>query len=159
MNDTRRALLKATLWGGLLASTIDVFAASTISWVNPLRVLRFIAGGLLGAPAFSGGLGMALLGLLLQWLMGVIIAAIFVMAWRRLAWMHRDWRLTGAAYGVVIQFVMVYVVVPLSAIPPRDPKPPFDPVRFGENLLAMVLFGLIVAWFAQRYLPRPATKA
>lgn len=151
MTDSQRAMLKAILWGGLVASTLDVFAASLIAFVSPLLILRFIAAGLLGPGVIKGGLDISSIGLLLQWLMGLIIATIYVVAARRLAWMRRDWRLTGLAYGVVVYFVMTYVVLPLSAL---HHWTPFDLKGFLLNLAAMLLFALIVAGFARRYLPR-----
>ena len=54
------------------------------------------------------------------------------------------------AYGVVIFFVMNFVVVPLSMAMVKPHLPHFSPAKFGENLLAMLLFGLIVAVFTQR---------
>ena len=153
MNDTQRAVFKAILWGGLVAGTIDIFAASLISLLSPLLITRFIAAGLLGREVIKGGLDISFIGLLLQWLMGLIIAAIYVFASRRLAWMNRDWRLTGVAYGVVIYFVMNYVVLPLSAL---HRVPPFEWQGFIENMLAMLVFGLIVAWFASRSPASPA---
>ena len=85
--------------------------------------------------------------------MGLIIATIYVVPARRLAWMRRDWRLTGLAYGVVVYFVMTYVVLPLSAL---HHWTPFELKGFLLNLAAMLLFALIVAWSAHRYLPRQA---
>ena len=153
MTDSQRAMLKAILWGGLIASSVDVFSASLINLLSPLLILRFIAAGLLGPGVIKGGLDISLIGLLLQWLMGLIIATIYVVAARRLAWMRRDWRLTGLAYGVVVYFVMTYVVLPLSAL---HHWTPFELKGFLLNLAAMLLFALIVAWSAHRYLPRQA---
>jgi hypothetical protein len=147
MNDTQRADLKAILWGGLVAGTVDIFAASLISQLSPLLIMRFIAAGVLGREVIKGGLDISFIGLLLQWLMGLIIATLYVLAARRLAWMNRDWRLTGLAYGVVVYFVMNYVVLPLSAL---HRVPPFEWQGFIENMLAMILFGLIIAYFTQR---------
>ena len=48
---------------------------------------------------------------------------------------------------MIIFFVMNYAVVPLSA---WARWPHFTADKFAENLLAMLLFGLIVAFFAQR---------
>jgi len=95
----------------------------------------------------QGGLDISAIGMLLQWLMGIIIAAIYVLASRRLAWMNRDWRLTGLAYGVVVYFVMTYVVLALSAL---HRVPPFELKGFILNMLAMLVFGLIIAYFTQR---------
>jgi xanthine/uracil permease len=85
--------------------------------------------------------------LVLQELMGILIAAVFVTATYYLPALRRRWVLAGLAYGVVIFFVMNYVVVPLSA---WRRMPHFTPVKFAANLLAMLLFGLIVAYFARR---------
>ena len=148
MTDSQRAMIKAILWGGLVAGSVDIFAASLISLLSPLLIMRFIAAGLLGPGVIKGGLDISLVGLLLQWLMGLIIATIYVVAAGRLAWMRRDWRLTGPAYGVVVYFVMTYVVLPLSAL---HHWTPFDLKGFLLNMTAMLIFGLIVAWFAQRY--------
>jgi len=52
----------------------------------------------------------------------------------------------GLASGVVIFVVMTYVVVPLSAV---GHIPRFNAARFAENILAMLLFGLIVSYFAR----------
>ncbi|MGE5625268.1 MAG: hypothetical protein ACM3ZT_06955 [Bacillota bacterium] len=153
----RHPVWRAILWGGLVAGTVDIGSACIINLLSPVVILHAIASGLLGKPSFEGGLSTAMLGLFLQWFMGLLIATIYVTAALRLKWMHRDWRLTGVAYGVVIYFVMTYVVVPLSAFPiKRNPAAPFNWVGFAENLVAMILFGFIVAFFAKRYLPRRA---
>jgi len=82
--------------------------------------------------------------------MSILIAAIFVLAATRLPVLVRRWVASGLAYGVVVYFVMNYLVVPLSAI--GKGMPTFDAVNFSENMVAMLLFGLIVAFFTQRYL-------
>ena len=155
MHDDRRATFNAILLGGLTAGSIDIFAAALIYLLNPLTICKAIASGVLGKAAFSGGPGVVALGVLLQWGMAIIIAAIFVAAWQRLAWMRRDWRLTGLLYGAPVYVVMTYVVRPLSAAwPPADYSKPVDWLKVDENLLAMLVFGLILAWFARRYLRR-----
>jgi hypothetical protein len=148
----RRNVWLAIAGGGLVAGSIDIFAPVLIYWINPQSVLRFIAGGLIGRPAAkAGGPEIVLLGLLLQWAMSLIIAAIFVAAALRLRALVRDWVLAGFAYGVVVFFVMNYVVRPLSMH--RD-FPHMGLYDFSTNMAAMWLFGLIVAWFAQHYLRR-----
>lgn len=146
----QRNAVSAALYGGLVAGTIDVFAPALIYMISPLRVLRAIAAGLIGRDAArAGGLGTSALGLVLQWGMSILIAAIFVFAATRLRWMTRNWILAGFAYGVVVFFVMNYVVRPLSAIGDIPRMGVYD---FTTNLVAMWLFGLIIAWFCERYL-------
>lgn len=151
MQDRRRAVLLAIFTGGLVAGTVDIGAACLINLLGPAVILHAIASGLLGKPSFQGGLPTAVLGLFLQWFMGLLIAGVYVFALQRLAWMRRDWRLSGFLYGVTIYYVMNEVVVPLSnAWPGHDFSNPINWEKFCENMLAMILFGLIVAFFARR---------
>jgi hypothetical protein len=143
----RWRLISAVLIGGALAGVIDVGAAALISQGNYLAILRTIAGGLLGASARGGGLPMSVLGLVLQVAMGIVIAAIFAAASIRLPDLTKRWWAWGVVYGVGIFLVMNYVVLPLSA---WRVTPHFTPTKLIENLLAMLLFGLIVA-FASRW--------
>lgn len=147
MGRNSRSALSAIVLGGIVAGTIDIFAASLISGRDVMYILHIIAGGLLGRRALSGGMPAALLGLLLQELMGMIIAAIYVFAAGPLPLLKRRWLVCGLLYGVVIFLVMNYVVVPLSA---WRHWPQFTPAKFLENLAAMLLFGVIVAFFARR---------
>ena len=146
MTDSPRTTAAAIAWGGLVAGTVDIGAASLINMIGPLVILRAIASGLLGRAAFAGGLPVSLLGLVLQWAMSLLIAAIFVLGAQRLAWMRQRWVAAGLAYGVVVFVVMEFVVVPLSAA--RNPH--FTAVSLLENVLAMLSYGLIIAFFARR---------
>lgn len=145
MNDTRSAL-NAILLGGLIAGTLDIGAASLISGRDPGFIMQFIASGLIGKSAFAGGAATIALGFVLQNLMGLVIAAVFVLAARRLPVLRRQWMASGLAYGVVIYVVMNYVVMPLSAV---GRSPSFSIEGLIKNGLAMLAFGLIIAWFAR----------
>jgi len=148
MKSQRHTHLSAILYGGLIAGTLDIGAAALINMISPVVILKAIASGVLGKPAFAGGASVALLGLVLQWVMSLLIAAIFVFAARRLPRLVLHWPTWGGAYGVVVFFVMNYVVRPLSA---AWPKTHFTPAGFVENMLAMLLFGLIVAYCARAF--------
>ena len=147
MSRKSHSRLTAILLGGMVAATIDIGAACLITGHDVTYILHVIAGGLLGRRAFSGGTTSALLGLLLQELMGLIIAAIYVGAAGIMPLLKRRWLACGLLYGVVIFLVMNYVVVPLSA---WKNWPHFSQAKFLENLAAMLLFGVIVAFFARR---------
>lgn len=156
MPRTHHPALAATLWGGFVAGTIDIGAASLISGYSPLVILKYIAGGVLGKEALAGGPPVAVLGLVLQWAMSIIIAAIFVLATRRRAALASRWPLWGVIYGAAIFVVMNYVVVPLSAL---HAKPHFTVFSLIANLAAMLLFGWIVALIAQKWAAAPAPLA
>lgn len=139
--------LIAIFLGGFIAGTIDIGAAALINVVNPVLILQFIAGGVLGRAALAGGTSAAFLGLLLQWAMSLLIAAIYVVVSSRLPILRRRWIVGGLSYGCGVFVVMNYVVVPLSA---WAMWPNFSAAKFAENMLAMLLFGLIVSFLAQR---------
>jgi hypothetical protein len=145
---TNLSPLTAILIAGIVAGTIDIGAASLISGKDPVFISQYIAGGLLGRPALAGGMQTAALGVALQWAMSMIIAGIYVAASRFLPALRSQWLLMGILYGVPVQFVMTYVVLPLSAWH-RTPKFELN-LALAENLAAMMVFGAIVAFFASR---------
>jgi hypothetical protein len=142
-----RDVFTAILLGGVIAATIDIGAACVISGRSPGFILQVIAGGLLAKASFDGGVATMLLGAVLQELMGVVIATLYVLLVKSVPVLLRRWIIGGLAYGVVIFFVMNYAVVPLSA---WKSTPHFTPVKFAANMAAMLLFGLIVAFFSRR---------
>jgi uncharacterized membrane protein YagU involved in acid resistance len=152
MQQKNREVLSAIFLGGIIAATIDIGAASLISGRSPAFIMQAIAGGLLGKASFDGGIGTAILGAVLQEVMGVLIATIYVVFSKPVAGLLRRWILSGLIYGVIIFFVMNYVVVPLSA---WKSAPHFTSLKFAENMAAMLLFGLIVAFFARRLVSAP----
>ncbi len=143
-----RQNLIAILYGGFIAGTPDIGAAALINWLSPFVILQVVARGVLGKASYSGGAYSAALGMILQWAMSLLIAAIFVLAATRMPILRRRWMAAGLAYGIVVFFVMNYVVMPLSRV---GSSPHFTISTFAMNMLAMLLFGLIIAFFAQRF--------
>jgi len=143
---------RAIFWAGLIAGTMDITAAcitSTLRGGTPLRVLRYVAGGLLGPDAFNGGLGTAALGLGLHFLIATSWAAIYYAASRKLKVLIERPILCGLLYGIFpVWCVMNLVVIPLSALP----KPTFTTsgVLIGAAIL-MVCIGLPIALVVRRY--------
>jgi uncharacterized membrane protein YagU involved in acid resistance len=128
---------------------LDVFVVFSLLFKVPYIVLlQFIASGLLGEAAFAGGIGSALLGLILHLVFSLVIAAVFMLAATRLPVLRRNLILGGLLYGVVVYFVMNFVVTPLSAAPPPE----------GISLAVIVegiighalLVGLPLAFIARR---------
>jgi len=139
--------IRTAVYAGLIAGTIDIGAASAINAAAQDRVLRAVASGLLGRAAAHGGAWVPVLGMFLQWAMSIIIAGVFLAAAAKAPVLLRRWIPAGIAYGVIIFFVMNYAVVPLSA---AVFKVHFSPLSFAENMAAMLLFGLIVAYVGRR---------
>jgi uncharacterized membrane protein YagU involved in acid resistance len=117
-----------------------------VNKLGPAVILQAIASGVLGRASFRMGVTAAALGLVLQWAMSLLIASIFVVAARRLTILARRWFVSGLAFGIVVFFVMNFVVVPLSAAGFTNK---FTVATFFANLSAMLLFGLIIAFFGR----------
>jgi uncharacterized membrane protein YagU involved in acid resistance len=148
---TSSPALRAAVTAGLVAGTIDIGAACLINSRAPVIVLHNIASGVLGRAAFTGGAPAAALGLLLQWLMSILIAAIYLLATAAAPSLRRRWWLGGIVAGIVIFLVMNFVVMPLSAAPVTLSQivAYLRPAKALENLAAMLLFGWIVAFCAR----------
>jgi hypothetical protein len=146
MQQKNHQVLSAIVLGGVIAATIDIAAASLITGRNPVSIMQVIAGGLLGKASRDGGIATVILGAGLQEIMGVLIAAIYVVFSKTVPGLLRRWIPSGLVYGVIIFFVMNYVVLPLSA---WKSAPHFTTLKFAENMAAMLVFGLIVAFFAR----------
>ena len=158
MSEAPSASWRPIIAGGLVAGTLDIGAASLINWVSPVLILHYIASGILGTQAFTVGAAATYLGLILQWLMSILIAAIYFFVTSRWRSLRMQWWLGGLSAGAVIFLVMNYLVMPLSAAPAtyRDIVEHFHPMKAAANLLAMFVFGLIVAYCAYRLSGRAA---
>jgi len=151
MSSAARSGIRPVLVGGLLAGTLDIGAAALINRVSPVVIAHYIASGVLGKAAFSIGTPAAYLGLLLQWAMSIIIAAIYWSVTARMPRLRARWWLGGLLAGVVIFLVMNLVVMPFSAAPVtlHEVIARFQPAKGAEDLSAMFVFGLIVAYCAR----------
>jgi len=135
----RLSALSAILIGGAIAGTLDITYAigfSALRGVPPIRVLQSVASGLIGAPAFSGGLPTAALGLVLHFGIALSAAAIFYRASKAIPFLTRHPVVAGLFYGFLIYAVMNLVVLPLSAFPRKVSFP-----------LMVLITGLLVHMF------------
>ncbi|WP_421933581.1 hypothetical protein [Phenylobacterium sp.] len=148
----RPNLAAAILTGGLVAGAVDLLAA-TIIYHAPLPVIcKSVAGGLLGAKAAqAGGLENALIGAACHFAIMTTIAAIYVLASRRLPILVRRPLVFAPLYGAAMYGVMNYVVVPLSAIGPR-PTPPL-PILIEAVALHMFILAPIIVFAARKFAP------
>ncbi|MDB6126317.1 MAG: hypothetical protein JWM35_213 [Verrucomicrobia bacterium] len=142
----RHAALFAILVGGSIAGALDITYAivfSAFRGVAPTRILQSVASGLLGAPAFTGGIPAAALGLCLHFLIAYVLAAIFYGASRKIPALTNHAVVSGVVYGAAIFAVMNLVVIPLSAVPG---KMRFVPVVVATGLFVhMFCIGLPIA--------------
>jgi len=107
---------------GLAVGTMDITSAIIITLLRGgtiMRLLQFVASGLLGKQAFAGGLPIAALGLALHFLIAFGLVTVFYFASGRLAFLRQHPVTSGIIYGLIIFAVMNLIVLPLSAAAPR----------------------------------------
>jgi uncharacterized membrane protein YagU involved in acid resistance len=160
ISSTRSKGLQVVITGGLVAGALDLTAAFIVSWlragVNPVRVAQSVASGLLGAAAFAGGAKSALLGVVAHFFIATVWTAVFYFASRTLRFMVDRPVASGLLYGVAVYVFMNFVVIPLSAVPPRATPVPLSGRIIGL-LVIMFCIGLPIALIVRRFSARPPT--
>ena len=113
-----------------------------------LRVAQFIASGVLGVAAFTGGAKTAALGVALHFLIATVAAAVFYFASRKFLVLVERPVTFGLLYGVVVHLFMTQVVLPLSNVTQRPPTLS----GFIIGLLIIMFFvGLPIALIVRRF--------
>lgn len=133
--------LKTIVKAGLLVGTLDILAAFLHYFIrtgkNPLPILKFIASGVFGKAAFSGGNSMLAWGLLFHYLIAFLFTLFFFWIVPKLKFLTANKIVTGVLYGIFVWVVMNLVVLPLS----NTPKLPFD---FFNTLIGILILILCV---------------
>jgi len=150
-NHATKSLIKAILLAGFVVGLLDAIAASVSSYfpngIMPDAVFRYVATGVLGAEALSGGGGTALLGLLFHFVIAYGWTILFFIAYSKVNLLSRDKILAGMVYGIFVLFAMNLVVVPLSNVPNSNP----GIVQAKQAFIHMFLVGLPISLLANRY--------
>jgi hypothetical protein len=138
--------LLAIAVGGGIAGTLDLAQACILfGWKIPL----VIAAGLLGRSAFQGGVGTYALGVLLHFFIACSAAAIYYGVSRKLRFLVEHPLVCGLFFGVAVEDVMHFVVLPLCALHATGPY------RLHDLLLGlgvhMVVVGLPISYSVRRF--------
>jgi len=142
--------VRAILITGAIVGTLDITSAMIMAaarGATPIRLLQFVASGLLGQRAFVGGLATATLGLLLHFFIAFVVVSAFYAATRALAVVRRRPVISGAAYGLLVYAVMNLIVLPLSAAKPRHALVP-DLIQIAIHIF---IIGLPTALLLRRF--------
>lgn len=118
--DTSSHALRTILTAWLVAGTLDITAASLyyplIYRFKLILLYQNIASGVFGAKAFSGGPGMAALGLLFHYFIALSWTVFFFIIYPKIKIMRKNRYLTAVGYGIFVWLVMNLAVVPLSRV-------------------------------------------
>jgi uncharacterized membrane protein YagU involved in acid resistance len=142
---------RAILLGGLIVGCLDITDAIVFFGitrnVRPYRIFQSISVGLLGRPAFSGGMKTVLLGAFLHFFIATCVATTYILVSKKFAGLRKSWLLCGLFYGVLVYVVMYELVLPLSLVGTVT----HNPIGFANAVgIHMLGIGLPSAWVAQK---------
>jgi hypothetical protein len=150
--EKNKNLLATVFWIGLLAGSLDILAAFLQYYLtfhrNPLRVLLFIASGVFGKNAYSGGSIMYFAGALFHYIIAYSFTLLFFFIYPQIRLLSANRVITGILYGAFIWTIMNLLIVPMS-------KTPAIPFHWPKALLAMGILiaaiGIPLSFFAYRH--------
>lgn len=161
--------LKPILYAGAIVGVLDITAACIQVYIAygyaPARLMKSVAGGLLGRGAVEGGFSIAALGLLMHFTMALTVAAIFYALSRRLPLPQKLLGVVavGLLYGAAVFAVNNFATAPFlswirslylhTAI---SLKPPMG---WSQLVIHLFCVGLPIALVMHRYAPTAVHRA
>jgi uncharacterized membrane protein YagU involved in acid resistance len=139
----------AIIVGGLIVGVLDlVYAIVVYSPHQPILVPQTIASGILGIKSYGGGVGTAVFGVILHFVIALGAATVYYLASRRLTFLVSRAVLCGLIYGALVYLFMHLVVLPLSATPKGPTHFIYQAFEFVEHWFCV---GLPVALSVRHY--------
>jgi hypothetical protein len=136
----------------LLAIAVAALVGGTVNilWVcmpHDWEIPFYIAAGLIGKRAITGGAPMWVLGMALHFFIAFIWATVYYLASRKFSLLTEYPLLSGINFGVWVELFMKLVVLPLSGLHAKEP------VAIQDLAGKVLLFGLPVAYSITRFAP------
>lgn len=155
---SRPGAFETIVYGGLAIGVLDFIDASTFFplyyGITVERVWQGVAAGALGREAATaGGWNTAVFGMFLHFVVAYCIATVYFLLSRNIPLLIRRPVLSGIVYGVAANYIMQYVVIPLSAIGVRGNSEPIGSWLnsiIGHALLVGLPVALIASWSSRR---------
>ncbi len=148
----RPSAISTILLTGFVAGTLDITAACTQFYINtkkdPMIVLRYVASGVFGKKAFTGGLPMAAWGLFFHYLIAFGLTIFFFWLFPKVKWIGQNVILAGLLYGIFAWLITTQVIVSLSQI---GHQPIVVSKAAVAILILMVCIGLPISLFTNSY--------
>jgi uncharacterized membrane protein YagU involved in acid resistance len=129
------------LLSGFVAGLLDILAAFFVYSVvqkttTPVKILEYIASGVFKTKAYSGGIEMALYGLVFHFCIAFSFAIFYFFMFPKIRLLKKQKIVSGILYGIFVWMIMNLIVVPVVFA--RMPK-----IALGSSSLAMLI--LIIA--------------
>lgn len=143
-----KSILKTTCIAGTLDIVTACLSAYSSGRISPVNVLKYIASGVFGSAAFSGGTGMVALGLLFHFTIAFACTAVFYWLYSKWPFLKRSLWGNALLIAVVAWAITTRVIIPLSRITPA----PFSFSKAVEAIvILLVCIGLPIAYRAKQF--------
>jgi len=161
--------LKPIVYAALLVGALDITAACINAGVaygfGPVRVLKGVAGGLLGRSALEGGFATAALGLAMHFTMALTVAAIFYALSRRFSLPKNLSGVVtvGLVYGAAVFAVNNFATAPfmswVRSLYLHTPILFKPPMGWSQLFIHLFCVGLPIALVIHSYAPAAMRRA
>ena len=136
----------------LIAGFLDIAAACTQAYlskaVTPDIVLKYIASGVFGKTAFSGGFGYMLFGLIIHFFIVFSYTVIYFLVYPKLKLLHNSILLSSLFIALISWAITTRLIIPLSKI--DSPTFNFTKATIALTILYFCI-GLPIAFFAKHF--------
>jgi len=137
----------AIIAAAFLAGTVNIlYVCMPHDWDIPY----YIAAGLIGKRAITGGVPAWVLGMVLHYVISCIWATVFYLTSRRLPFLIEHPLIAGVNFGVWVELFMKLVVLPHSGLHATEP------IGISDLSGKVLLFGLPVAYCIRYLAPAKA---
>jgi hypothetical protein len=154
-DQSKPKFINAVLTTGAIAGTLDIISACISAYIqrgmSPERLLQFVASGLFGADAFTGGISMAIVGLVMHFMIATSWTLLFFLLYPQLKFLRKNRIVTGIVYGAFVWVMMNLVILPVTNIPKSSFK--LSSALIGMVIL-MLMIGMPNAFGAAKYFRR-----
>ncbi len=143
--------VKTVILTWLLAGTADALSAIIVYQIPAMNIFRYIASGVFGQAALTGGLPMVFWGVFFHYFIAFSWVLLFFLLYPRIATISSNRIVNAILYGAVIWIVMNLIVVPLSSVS-RGPHT-VKSAAIGMAIL-IIAIALPTSLFISRYYRR-----
>jgi hypothetical protein len=150
----------AILLTGLLAGVLDGAGAVLVYLIRggrtPERIFNYIASGVFGPAAMTGGTPMVFAGIGLHMVIAMGWTILFFLAARQVEVLRRHWIGAAVTYGIFVWVMMNKVVLPVSRVQ-MAAVTTWDSIVVGV-LVLVVCIGFPISLGARRYFSRHGAR-
>lgn len=143
---------KTIVYTGLLVGTLDAVGAILNFLItggkDPMIIFKFIASGVFGREALSGGIEMIICGFVFHYFIATCWTAVYFYLIPRIKAGFNGKIISGIVYGVIVWSIMNLVVLPLSNTPKM--KFAFSKAAIGLSII-IICVGLPISILVSRY--------